>query len=48
MDFDKFTARLKGEATTAQEDDRLAWKSAHSMFKGWQTTCKDLLYEQPH
>ena len=47
MDFDKFTARLKGEATTAQEDDWLAWKSARSMLKDWQTTYKDLLHEQP-
>lgn len=48
MDFDKFTARLKGSATPAQGDDWLAWKSARSMFKDWQTTYKDLLHEQPH
>lgn len=48
MDFDKFTARLPGKATPVREDDWLAWKSAHSMLKDWQTTYKDLLNEQPH
>lgn len=47
MDFDKFTARLKGKATPEQEDDWLAWKSARSMLKDWQTTYKNLLHEQP-
>jgi hypothetical protein len=42
MDFDKFTARLKGKATPAQEDDWLAWKSARSMLAGWQKTYQDL------
>ena len=46
MDFDKFTARLRGKATPAQEDDWLAWKSARSMLKDWQKTYKDLLHEQ--
>jgi hypothetical protein len=47
MDFDQFTAHLKGKATPAQEDDWLAWKSARSMLKDWQTTYKNLLHEQP-
>ena len=47
VDFDKFTARLKGKATPVQEDDWLAWKSARSMLKDWQATYKDLLHEQP-
>jgi len=47
MDFDKFTARLKGKARPAQEDDWLMWKSARAMLKDWQATYKDLLREQP-
>ncbi len=46
MDFDKFTARLKGKATPAQEDDWLSWKSARSMLKDWQKTYQELLREQ--
>ncbi|MEW5827427.1 MAG: hypothetical protein AB1846_00940 [Chloroflexota bacterium] len=46
MDFDGFSALLKGKATPAQEDDWLEWKSARSMLKDWQTTYKDLLHEQ--
>jgi hypothetical protein len=46
MDFDKFTARLKGKATPAQEDDWLAWKSARSMLTDWQKTYQDLRHEQ--
>ena len=42
MDFDKFTTRLKGKATPAQEDDWLAWKSARSMLADWQKTYQDL------
>ena len=42
MDFDKFTARLKGKATPVQEDDWLAWKSARSMLADWQNTYQDL------
>jgi hypothetical protein len=45
MDFDKFTARLKGKATPAQEDDWLAWKSARSMLADWQKTYQDLRHE---
>jgi hypothetical protein len=41
VDFDRFTTRLKGKATPAQEDDWLAWKSARPMLKDWQTTYKD-------
>lgn len=46
MDFDKFTARLKGKATPAQEDDWLAWKSARSMLSDWQKTYQDLRHAQ--
>lgn len=46
MDFDRFTARLKGKATPAQEDDWLAWKSARSMLADWQKTYQDLRHEQ--
>lgn len=42
MDFDKFTARLKGKATPQQEDDWLDWKSASSMLADWQKTYQDL------
>ena len=45
MDFDKFTARLKGKATPTQEDDWLAWKSARSMLMDWQKTYQDLRSE---
>jgi len=45
-DFDKFTVRLKGKATPAQEDDWLAWKSARSMLMDWQKTYQDLLHER--
>ena len=41
-DFEKFTARLKGKATPAQEDDWLAWKSSRSMLLDWQKTYQDL------
>jgi hypothetical protein len=44
MEFDKFTTRLKGTATPAQEDDWLAWKSAISMLADWQKTYQDLLH----
>ena len=46
MDFDKFTARLKGKATPAQEDDWLAWKSARSMLADWEKTYLDLRHAQ--
>lgn len=46
MDFDKFSARLKGKATPQQEDDWLAWKSARSMLTDWQKTYQDLRHEQ--
>lgn len=46
MDFDKFTARLKGKATPAQEDDRLAWKSARAMLQDWQQAYQDMLHER--
>ena len=45
MDFEKFTARLKGKATPAQEDEWLAWKSARSMLMDWQKTYQDLRSE---
>ena len=43
--FDKFTARLNGKATPAQEDEWLAWKSARSMLMDWQKTYQDLRSE---
>jgi hypothetical protein len=46
MDFDKFTARLKGKAAPAQEDDWLAWKSARAMLTDWQKTYQDMLRER--
>ena len=46
MDFDKFSARLKGKATPQQEDDWLAWKSARSMLTDWRKTYQDLRHEQ--
>ena len=47
VDFDKFTARLKGSAQPAQEDDWLAWRSARSMLADWQKTYQDLLHAAP-
>ncbi len=47
VDFDRFTARLKGQATPAQEDDWLAWRSARSMLADWQKTHQDLLNARP-
>jgi hypothetical protein len=46
-DFDAFTARLKGRATPAEEDDWLAWKSAQRMLTDWQQACQDLLHDRP-
>jgi len=46
MSFEKFTARLKGKATPAQEDDWLEWKSARSMLIDWQKTYQDLRLER--
>ena len=46
VDFDKFTARLKGNAKPAQEDDWLAWRSARSMLADWQKTYQELLHER--
>jgi len=47
-DFDAFTARLKGRATPAEEDDWLAWKSARRMLTDWQQAYQDLLHDQSH
>ncbi len=41
--FDKFSLRLKGRATPAQEDDWLAWRSAQRMLADWHKTYRDLL-----
>ena len=41
--FDKFSLRLKGRATPAQEDDWLAWRSAQRMLADWHNTYRDLL-----
>lgn len=46
-DFDTFSAKLKGKATPAQEDDWLAWKSARRMLADWQKSYQDLLNERP-
>ena len=46
VDFDKFTARLKGNAKPAQEVDWLAWRSARSMLADWQKTYQELLDER--
>lgn len=45
-DFDTFTARLKGRATPAEEDDWLAWRSARSMLADWQQAYRDLLNDR--
>lgn len=47
-DFDSFTARLKGCATPAEEDDWLAWRSARRMLSDWRQTYQDLLHAQLH
>ncbi len=46
-DFDTFTEHLKEQATLAEEDDWLAWRSAHSMLTDWQQAYQDLLNEHP-
>lgn len=42
MDFETFTAHLKGRATPAEEDDWLAWRSARRMLADWQQAYRDL------
>jgi hypothetical protein len=42
-DFNTFTARLQGQATPAEEDDWLAWRSAQGMKADWQQVYQDLL-----
>ena len=42
IDFDTFTARLKGRATPAEEDDWIEWRSAQNMLADWQKTHRDL------
>lgn len=46
-DFDTLTVRLNGQATPAEEDDWLAWRSARSMLADWQQAYQDLLNERP-
>ena len=41
-DFQTFSARLQGRATPAEEDDWLAWRSAHRMLADWQKTSEEL------
>ncbi len=38
IDFATYTAQLKEQATPAEEDDWLAWRSAQSMLADWQQT----------
>jgi len=40
--FDAFTARLKRRATSAEEDDWLAWRSARLMHADWQRAYQDM------
>ncbi len=47
VDFDTFTARLKDQATPAEEDDWLAWRSARNMLTDWQKAYRDLLHARP-
>ncbi len=42
VDFDTFTTRLQNQATPAQEDDWLAWRSAQRMLSDWQKAYQDL------
>ncbi len=42
MDFDTFTKYLQNQATPAQEDDWLAWRSARKMLSDWQKAYQDL------
>lgn len=42
MDFEAFTAHLKGRATTLEEEDWLQWRSARRMLADWQQTYRDL------
>ncbi len=46
-DYDKFTARLKNQATPSEEDDWLEWRSARSMLADWQKTYQDMIHESP-
>lgn len=45
-DFDTFSADLVGQATPAEEDDWLEWRSALRMFADWQQTYQDLLNDR--
>lgn len=47
VDYDSFTARLKGRASPAEEDDWLDWRSALSMLKDWQSAYQELLKDRP-
>ena len=37
-----FSARLKGRATPAEEDDWLAWQSARRRLADWEEMCEGL------
>ncbi len=41
--FETFTVRLRGQATPAEEDDWLAWRSALLMKTDWQQSYQKLL-----
>ena len=45
-DFDTFSTHLVGQATPAQEDDWLEWRSARRMLADWQQTYQDLLNDR--
>jgi hypothetical protein len=41
-DFGTFSAQLRGQATPAEEDDWLAWRSANLMLADWQRAYEEL------
>ena len=46
VDFDAFSARLQGRAAPDEEDDWLAWRSAHRMQTDWQQIYRELRDER--
>jgi hypothetical protein len=47
MDFDTLSARLRGRATPAEEDDWFAWHSANRMLSDWLSAYESLQHDQP-
>ncbi len=46
-DFERFTIRIKGQATPEEEDDWFAWRSARSMLSDWEDAQQGLMHARP-